>query len=433
MGIRWPFLAVLVTLLSAPTPVDAAGRSETALRLGPAIQPLNGPWRFRTGDNPSWKDPAFDDADWQTVDLAAEPGSHDSDVGLPDYVAGWMARGHPTHAGYAWYRLHVGWEGPSAADLVLLGPTLVDDAYQVYWNGQLLGGSGDWGDPPRIYGTKPALFRLPAGPETPEAVIAVRVYMLPGEERLPDSGGLHVAPALATREAGEDRHRVQWQRMIAGYVVDLIEPLLFVLTAAFGAFVARLAPDRARGILLLAGAAVLTALLRVGQVIFYWTDLLDLRTLLQLQGLLLRPLGLLAWALAWNRWLLPPDRRVDRAAGALAGVCAAGWLLPSSSNLLLHAGRWGFMLLFAWLAIRILRGGEHRVLALASLLLIATGQFAPELSSLGVPGIWFPFGVGVSRSQYAYALAIPLLVVLLGRVAPGGSPAWQHASSPSPA
>jgi hypothetical protein len=433
MGIRWPLLAVLVTLLPAPTPVDAAGRSETALRLGPAIQPLIGPWRFRTGDNPSWKDPTFDDADWQTVDLAAEPGSHDPDVGLPDYVAGWMARGHPTHAGYAWYRIHVAWEGPLAADLVLLGPTLVDDAYQVYWNGQLLGGSGDWGDPPRVYGTKPALFRLPAGPETPEAVIAVRVYMLPGEERLPDSGGLHVAPAVATREAGEDRHRVQWQRMIAGYVVDLIEPLLFVLTAAFGAFLARLAPARARGVLLLASAAVLTALLRVGQVIFYWTDLLDLRTFLQLRGLLLEPLGLLAWALAWNRWLLPPDRRVDRAAGALAGVCAAGWLLASSSNLLLHAGRWGFMLLFVWLALRILRGGEHRVVALASLLLIATGQFAPELSGLGVPGIWFPFGVGVSRTQFAYALAIPLLVVLLGRVAPGGSPAWQPAPSPSPA
>ena len=52
--------------------------------------------------------------------------------------------------------------------------------------------------------------------------------------------------------------------MIAGYVVDLIEPLLFVLTAAFGAFVARLAPDRARGILLLASAAILTALLEGG-------------------------------------------------------------------------------------------------------------------------------------------------------------------------
>jgi hypothetical protein len=91
------------------------------------------------------------------------------------------------------------------------------------------------------------------------------------------------------------------------------------------------------------------------------------------------------------------------------------------------------MLLFAWLAIRILRGGEHRVVALASLLMIAAGQFASELSGLGDPGIWFPFGVGVSRTQFAYALAIPLLVVLLGRVAPGGSPAWQSAPSPSPA
>jgi hypothetical protein len=47
------------------------------------------------------------------------------------------------------------------------------------------------------------------------------------------------------------------------------------------------------------------------------------------------------------------------------------------------------------------------------MLLIATGLFAADLSSLGVPGIWFPFDIGVSRSQYAYALALPLLACAL--------------------
>src|SRR5690349_24911279 len=30
-------------------------------------------------------------------------------------------------------------------------------------------------------------------------------------------------------------------------------------------------------------------------------------------------------------------------------------------------------------------------------------------------GIWFPFGIGVSRTQYIYAVAVPLLAVLMVR------------------
>jgi hypothetical protein len=37
------------------------------------------------------------------------------------------------------------------------------------------------------------------------------------------------------------------------------------------------------------------------------------------------------------------------------------------------------------------------------------------LDPIGVPGIWFPFGIGVSREQYVYALVIPLLALLIVR------------------
>ena len=37
------------------------------------------------------------------------------------------------------------------------------------------------------------------------------------------------------------------------------------------------------------------------------------------------------------------------------------------------------------------------------------------LDPIGVPGIWFPFGIGVSRSQYIYAIVIPLLALLIVR------------------
>jgi hypothetical protein len=40
------------------------------------------------------------------------------------------------------------------------------------------------------------------------------------------------------------------------------------------------------------------------------------------------------------------------------------------------------------------------------------------LDPIGVPGIWFPFGIGVSRTQYIYAIAIPLLAFLIVRTLP---------------
>ena len=31
------------------------------------------PWRFQDGDNPTWADPAFDDADWDLMDTDFQP------------------------------------------------------------------------------------------------------------------------------------------------------------------------------------------------------------------------------------------------------------------------------------------------------------------------------------------------------------------------
>jgi hypothetical protein len=50
------------------------------------------------------------------------------------------------------------------------------------------------------------------------------------------------------------------------------------------------------------------------------------------------------------------------------------------------------------------------------------GLFGGELlDTIGVPGIWFPFGIGVSRTQYVYAIAIPLLAFFIVRTLPAKS------------
>jgi hypothetical protein len=60
-----------------------------------------------------------------------------------------------------------------------------------------------------------------------------------------------------------------------------------------------------------------------------------------------------------------------------------------------------------------------RVLALATLASIVAGLFGGELlDTIGVPGIWFPFGIGVSRTQYVYAIVIPLLALVIAGTSP---------------
>src|SRR6187399_737854 len=180
---------VIVTVLTwTLVIVDlASGGRPDPPTLRAAATLLDGSWRFQTGDDPSWADADTDDSDWETIDLTAVPGSHDGDVGLPDYVGGWMARGHPGYHGYAWYRRAVTVPAghPSWA---ILGPTLVESGYELYWNGTLLGGSGRLGPFPRLVGTRPLRFALPDDAAGTRGVLAVRAFMRHRSAPSPDGG-----------------------------------------------------------------------------------------------------------------------------------------------------------------------------------------------------------------------------------------------------
>jgi hypothetical protein len=304
----------------------------------------------------------------------------------------------------------VRWRLPEASQLVIVGPTYVEDAYEVYWNGKRLGGDGDFSKgTPRAVATLPALLRVPVQGTSGEALIAIRVYLAPGMPRSGDAGGIHIAPILATKTAGEARYLSQWMMTIVGYVVDAVEPFLFVLLALYALSVGRFSP-KDRFYPALALALVLTAALRANQVLFCWWNFEDLKQYMAAKYLL-EPAILLAWAYAWDRWTPHPVRSMTRLALVLAILMAVAGLVGEAAAPLRIGARLGFLVPLGSAAFRIFREGRIRPLALLAWLLVCTGLFAGELSLIGLQGIWFPFGVGVSRTQYAYALLLPSLAL----------------------
>jgi len=409
---RMLIVGILVATLMALAIVIASlacggGADPPTLRAAATL--LDGPWRFHLGDDPRWAAAGTDDIDWETADLTALLGSHDGDVGLPDYVGGWMAHGHPGYHGYAWYRRTV--TVPAGrASWDILGPTLVEDGYELYWNGQLLGGSGQIGAAPRVVGTRPMQFALPADAAGTRGVLAVRTYMQPSSGVSGDGGGMHTAPILAPRPVSGALHRVQWERTIAGYIVDLIEPIAMLALA--GLALGLRSRSSRKGFLALASIALaLTAAKRLSNAIVSWTDLEDLATYVWLSPVVWEPAGLAAWTMAWNRWCLRSWRSIDVAAVVLAVAATIGAVIHSAS--VTSGSRFGSIALFVVIGARIVRGGPMRIMALATMAWIMAGQFGGELGAIGVPGIWFPFGIGVSRTQYVYAVAVVLLAFLV--------------------
>jgi hypothetical protein len=146
------WLALIAPSVQAAVPVN----------LGESVVALNGPWKFHTGDDPRWAAEGFDDSSWETFDLTPASGSHDDDVGLKGYVPGWAAHGHRGYSGFAWYRMTIEVNDTGENALSLVGPAAVDNGYQVFFNGHLLGGIGDLThNPPSIVSIQPRLFAVP--------------------------------------------------------------------------------------------------------------------------------------------------------------------------------------------------------------------------------------------------------------------------------
>jgi hypothetical protein len=120
------FFALTATSLHAAQPL--AGSSLVVEGLGRGTVALDGQWEFRTGDDPAWSSPILDDTGWEHMRIDRP----------------WGDQGHYGYAGFAWYRRHVDFvQSPGSTPEVVLYMPHVRCAYQVYWNGRLVGHYGN--------------------------------------------------------------------------------------------------------------------------------------------------------------------------------------------------------------------------------------------------------------------------------------------------
>src|ERR1700761_5626397 len=147
-------------LAQSPLPTNpATGPSVTSEQT---VTFVNGPWRFHLGDDASWANSEFDDATWEPYTIDATHASLTlSKTVESTRLGGWQAHGHPGYVGYAWYRISVN-PGSERKALAILMPRFVDDAYQLYVNGKLMGELGQFQGHHFVYSTRPMLFPIAA-------------------------------------------------------------------------------------------------------------------------------------------------------------------------------------------------------------------------------------------------------------------------------
>ncbi len=194
-------MAALTVMVRAQKPgVTQVPSSRTLVLdgMGKGTADLGGLWQFHIGDDPQWARPDFDDSAWESL--------------LVD--APWGAQGHPSYAGIAWYRRHISImpePGASGQYRVLIPDA--EDAYDVYWNGKLVGSYGKF--PPHAYWYYSVFPRsFPIHGDT-GGVLAIRVWKAPLDIfSLAESGGIYAVPSLGDPDSIElNQKAITWDEV----------------------------------------------------------------------------------------------------------------------------------------------------------------------------------------------------------------------------
>jgi hypothetical protein len=439
----------LLTLLAGLvfSPIASAQTDQpqtpTHVTLGRSVVRLYGPWKFTLGDSPIdpstnaplWAAPGFDDSQWETVDLTPQ-GVKDPLGGFSNYVKGWTSRGHAGYSGYAWYRMRVQVSAVPGEELALAGPEDVDDAYQLFGDGKLVGSFGKFaGGRPSFYYTQPMIFNLPqqpanVGPGAPPLVIAFRFWMSPSTVVLqPDVGGIHTAPLLGNAETVLARYQLNWLQLVRAQIFRVLLGLLSLVVAIAAFSLTRL--DRTDPVYTWMGVVfLLLCFTDFFNFIVTCSQYVDAIVSTVVTDAILWPVLFGGWVMVWWIWFrLQRPTWIPKAIGLLTlafmftTVIGENLLYPMISvgiagffhvaSIAVRLALLALLVLVIFWAIR--REGIEGWLVLPAMVLFVLGQFTSELSVLHFTINWFPFGVRISMASMADLLLTAVLFVLLLR------------------
>ena len=115
--------------------------------------PIVAGWKFKTGDDPAWKNVRYDDALWNTIVV-------------PAY---WEPQGYPDYDGFAWYRVKFRVPNDLLDKRLILLLGKVDDFDETFLNGELIGRTGKM---------ESRLQDIPGS----DAYAQLRAYYIPSED-----------------------------------------------------------------------------------------------------------------------------------------------------------------------------------------------------------------------------------------------------------
>jgi hypothetical protein len=169
----------------------------------------------------------------------------------------------------------------------------------------------------------------------------------------------------------------------------------------------------------MAVALVIVGVARANQAVVFWWQFETYPGIEIVTGVLMTPLSLSAWTMAWYHWTkqyrltwLPATVGSLTLASMALSILRRSWFYGVFSSSFETALRYcsqsvriAFLVLTLLILLRVLlQPSRERWFVSAAILIMSVALFAAELSLIGIPGIWFPFGVGVSRTEYAYAI-----------------------------
>jgi hypothetical protein len=171
---------------------------------------------------------------------------------------------------------------------------------------------------------------------------------------------------------------------------------------------------------------VLLALVRTNQAVYFWFDIESAHQFSIVTTVLIIPFIPGSWVMAWWEWYdlrrlkwIPKIVAILTLIYLVCQLLKIPWLIPSINHALFQSivdyVRLSLILLILFIIFQsILKHGLKDWITLLAIVLVSIGIFAKEVSDLNIiPGIWFPYGVGVSRSQYAYAFFALVMYIIL--------------------